>query len=106
MREVWRLRDTPLDRKPGSEISHVVDPRLCGRDLLFQLIRTEITVLIEELREQCTKIVSSVNAAKQCCRRYSTTSFRTLEIRSIQCQVVGSGVRDRIPGVLRVRNVT
>ena len=58
------LCDTALDCEPRVEVSHVVDAGNCGRDLLLDLVRAEVQVLVEELRDEWTSEVAGRQAAK------------------------------------------
>ena len=48
---IRRLRDAALHCEPRREVSHVIDAWHCSRDLLLDLVRAEVAVLIEKLRE-------------------------------------------------------
>src|SRR6266850_2882246 len=48
---VGRLTEPALYRKPGVEISHVINSRRGGPDLLVDAVRAEVARLVEILRE-------------------------------------------------------
>src|SRR5687768_28946 len=80
---IGRLIDASLDREPRVEVSHVVHAGNGGRYLLFDLVRAEVAVLVEKLREVWTHYVPGRQAAKERGRCDCAAILRSLEIRSV-----------------------
>ena len=47
---IQALCDAALNCEPRGEVSHVIDTGHCRRDLLLDLVRAEVAVLVEKLR--------------------------------------------------------
>jgi hypothetical protein len=62
------LRHPALNCEPRREVSHVIDAGHCRCDLLFDLVRAEVAVLIEKLREVWSCEIAGSQSAKQRCR--------------------------------------
>ena len=58
---IRRLRNAALHCEPRREVSHVIDAGHCGRDLLLDLVRAEVAVLIEKLRQVRSRRSPGVN---------------------------------------------
>ena len=65
IKHVGRLSDASLYCEPGVEVGHVIDAGNGGRDLLLDLVRTEVAVLIKELRQVWSKEIARCQAAKE-----------------------------------------
>ncbi len=61
---VRALRDAPLNCEPRVEVSHVIDARDSGRNLLLDLVRAEVAVLVEELRKLWSNAIARRETAK------------------------------------------
>ncbi len=70
------LSDASLDCEPRVEVSHVIDAGHSRRDLLLDLVRAEVAVLIEELRQVWSNAIAGRQAAKQSRGCYCAASLR------------------------------
>src|SRR5438045_1441361 len=59
------LLNAPLNCEPRVEVGHVIDAGHSGPDLLFDLVRAEVAVLIEELGDVWSNSIFWSQAAKQ-----------------------------------------
>ena len=90
------LCNSSLHCEPCVEVSHVIDAGHGRRDFLFDLVRAEVAVLIEKLREVWSNPVAGCQAAKESCSRNSAAGFWPGEIGAIQRQIRRRCVCDRI----------
>ncbi len=102
---ICRLIKPALHSKPGVEIRHVVDARRGCFDPLIEIVRAEVALLVEKLRQVWTSIVAGSQSTKQSCRRYSTASFGALEVRTVKTDVGSRGIRYRVRLILGKRHV-
>src|SRR5882724_5247940 len=102
---IRRLTKPALHGKPGVEVRHVVDAWRGGFDLLIEIVRAEVAVLIEKLRQVWTGFVPGSQPAKQSCWRYRTACFSSKEVSAVKSEISRRCIRYRVHGILRIRHV-
>src|SRR6185295_19180490 len=100
------LCNSSLNCQPGVEVSHVINTGHTRRDLLFQIVRTEIAVLVKELRQVWSKSVAGCQTAKESCGSNCAAGFWTRKVGAIQRQIRSGCVSDRISSVLCVGHIS
>src|SRR5688500_8726512 len=74
------LIDTSLHCEPGREVGHVVDAWYSCSDLLLDLVRAEVAVVIEKLRQVRSHNISWRESTKQCGGSDGATNLGSAEI--------------------------
>src|SRR5688572_15997733 len=98
--DVRRLIGATLNCEPGGKVCHVVDAGHCGCDLLFDLVRAEVAVLVEKLGKVRALEIARSATAKQSRGGDCAADLWSVKSVSIQRQVSGRSVCDRVDCVL------
>ena len=80
---VRRLGNAALNCEPSVEVSQVIDARQSSLDLLLDVVRAEVAVLIEELGDVWSNSISRSQTGKQCGSGNCAAGFRSFEVRAI-----------------------